>query len=109
MSAKTNKLAIQEGKNDFVEEAAKETKETSQGDDEFDRGDKEFEEACAEEIAFERARAEESAVRTRSQNARIMARYKTGTENNPEEEEEEDISEGNCKQPSTNPIRRSCG
>ena len=39
MSAKTNKLNIQEGKKDYVEEAAEETKETSQGDDEFDGGD----------------------------------------------------------------------
>ena len=40
MSVKTNKLIIQEGKKDYVEEAAEETKETSQGDDEFDGGDK---------------------------------------------------------------------
>ena len=40
---KTNKLIIQEGKRDYGEEAAKETKETSQGDDEFDGGDEEFE------------------------------------------------------------------
>ena len=61
------------------------TKETSQGDDEFDGGDEEFEEARAEEIVFDRARAEESAARARSQKARIVAGYKTGTENDPEE------------------------
>ena len=43
---------------------AEDIKEISQGDDEFDRGDDEFEEACAKEIAFDRARAEESAARS---------------------------------------------
>ena len=38
MSVKTNKITIQEGKKDYGEEAAEETKETLQGDDEFDRG-----------------------------------------------------------------------
>ena len=38
-----------------------------------------------------------------------MARYKTGTENYPEEEEEEEKLEGNCKQPETNPIGGSRG
>ena len=45
---------------------------------------------------FDRARAEESAARARSQKARSMAGYKTGTENDPKEEEEEENSEGNC-------------
>ena len=40
MSAKTKKLNIQEGKKDYGEEEAKETKETLQGNDEFDGGDK---------------------------------------------------------------------
>ena len=61
MSAKTKNITIQEGKKDYGEEAAEETKETLQGDDEFDRGDEEFEAARGEEIAFERACAEESA------------------------------------------------
>ena len=61
-----NKLVIQEGKKDYGEEAAEETKKTSQGDDKFDGGDKELEEARAEEIAFGKARAEESATRERS-------------------------------------------
>ena len=39
MSAKTNKLIIQESKKDYGEEAAEETKETSQEDNKFDRGD----------------------------------------------------------------------
>ena len=47
MSAKTNKLTIQEGKKDYGEEAAEETKKISQGDDEFDRGDEEFKAARA--------------------------------------------------------------
>ena len=47
MSEKTNKLISQEGKKDYGEEAAENTKETLQGDDEFDGGDEEFEEACA--------------------------------------------------------------
>ena len=40
MSAKTNKLISQEDKKDYGKEAAEETKETSQGNDEFDGGDK---------------------------------------------------------------------
>ena len=83
MSVKTNMLIIQEVKKDYVEEAAEETKETSQGNDEFDGGDKEFEEAHAGEIAFDRARAEERTARARSQKARSMAGYKIGTANNP--------------------------
>ena len=86
MSAKTNKLIIQEGKEDYGKEATEETKETIQGDEKFDGKDEEFEAACAEEIAFDRARAEESAARARSHKARSMAGYKTGTENDPEEE-----------------------
>ena len=39
-SLKTNKLIIQEGKKDYGEEAAEDTKKTSQGNDEFDGGDK---------------------------------------------------------------------
>ena len=85
------------------------TKETLQGDDEFDRGDEEFEAARSEKIAFDRARAEESAVRARSQNSGSMAGYKTVTENDPEEEEEEENLEGNCKQPAMNPIGESRG
>ena len=63
MSAKMNNLTIQEGKVDYGEEVAEETKETLQGDDEFDRGDKEFEAARSEEIAFDRARVKESTAR----------------------------------------------
>ena len=39
MSEKTNKLIIQEGKDDYGEEAAEETKEMIQGDDELDGED----------------------------------------------------------------------
>ena len=63
MSVKTNNIISQEEKKEYGEEAAEETKEISQGDDEFDGGDDEFDEACAEEIAFDRARAEERAAR----------------------------------------------
>ena len=55
MSAKTNKLTIQEGKKVNGKEAAEEIKETLQDDNEFDGGDKEFEAARAEEITFDRA------------------------------------------------------
>ena len=48
MSVKTNKLIIQEGKKDYGEEAAEETKQTIQGNDEFNGEDKEFEAAHAE-------------------------------------------------------------
>ena len=65
MSAKTNKLTIQEGKKDYGEEAAEETKETLQGDDKFNGGDEEFEAACAEDIAFDSTCEEESAARAR--------------------------------------------
>ena len=75
-----------------------------QGDDEFDGGDKEFEAACAEEIAFDRARVEESASRAHSHKTMIMVGYKTGTENDPEEEEEEENSEGNRKHLAMDPI-----
>ena len=109
MSAKTNKLIIQEGKKDYSKEAAEETKETSQGDDEFDWGDEESVEARAEEIAFDRARAEDITARARSHKARIMTGYKTGKATNPKEEEEEEILEGNRKQPATNPIGGSRG
>ena len=63
MIEKTNKLIIQEGKKDYGKEAAEETREKSQSDDEFDGGVEEFEKARAEEIAFNRAGAEESAAR----------------------------------------------
>ena len=84
MSGKTNKLISQEGNKDYGEEAAEETKEISQGDEEF-KGDKTFEKACAEEIVFDRARKEESVARASLQRARNMAGYVTGTANDPEE------------------------
>ena len=79
MSRKTNKLISKEGKKDYSEEAAEETIEMSQGGDEFDGADKEFEEARAEDIAFYRAHAEESTTRACSQRVMNMARYVTGT------------------------------
>ena len=109
MSGKTNKLISQEGKKDYGEEAAEDTIEISQGDDESDGADDNFKEARAEENAFDRARAEESAARARLQRARNMAGYATGTSNDPEEEEEEENLEGNRKQPTNNPIGGSRG
>ena len=78
-----------------------------QGDNKINREDEQFEAARAEDIMFDKARAEESAERARSHKTRSMARYINRTENNPEEEEEEENSEGNRKQPATNPIRVS--
>ena len=57
-----NKLIIQEGKKYYGDEAAEETKETSRGDEKIDGGDKEFKEAHAEEIAFDRARASSNSL-----------------------------------------------
>ena len=85
MGGKTNKLISQEGKRGYGKEAAEETKGISQGNDEFDGADDKFEEACVEEIAFDRARAEESVSRARSQRARNMDGYATGTVNDPKE------------------------
>ena len=105
MSRKTNKLISKEGKKDYSEEAAEETIEMSQGGDEFDGADKEFEEARAEDIAFYRAHAEERAGRSCLQRVRNMNGYATGTANDPEEEEEEEENpEGDHKQPAMNPI-----
>ena len=109
MNRKTNKLISQEGKKDYGEKAVEETKIISQGDDEFDSADNEFEEALAEENAFLRACAEKSAARAPLQRERNMTRYATVTANDPEEEEEEENLEGNCKQPATNPSEGSCG
>ena len=38
-----------------------------------------------------------------------MAGYATGTANDPKEDKEEENTEGNCKQPATNPIGGSRG
>ena len=65
MSAKKNNINIQEGEKDHDKEAAEDTKVTLQGDDEFDGGEEEFEAACEEDIAFDRACTEESAERVR--------------------------------------------
>ena len=48
MSAKKNKLTIQEGKKDYGEEATEETKQILHSDDEFDGGGEEFEAAHKE-------------------------------------------------------------
>ena len=109
MSGKTNKLISQEVKEDYNEEATEDTKEKSQGDNKFDGGDEEFEEARAEDIEFDRACTEESVARAHSQKSRIMDLYKTRTAKDPEEEEEEENSEGNHKQTATNPIGGSHG
>ena len=57
MSGKPNKLISQESRKYYGKEAAEETKALSQGDDEFDGADDEFEEARAEENAFVASRA----------------------------------------------------
>ena len=66
MSGKTNKIISQEGKKDYGEETAEETKALSQGDKKFDGADEKFEESRAEENAFDRVRVEESVARARS-------------------------------------------
>ena len=76
----------------------------SQGDEEFDGADDEFEEACADESASGAARVEESAARERLKRVGNMAGYVTGDANEPEEEEEEKNVTGNCKQPARNPV-----
>ena len=94
MRGKKNKLTSQGRMKDYGEEAAKETKALSQGDNEFDGADNKFKEACAEENAFDTVRAEESATREHSWRARNMSGYATGTMNEPKEEEEEENADG---------------
>ena len=53
----------------------------SQGNEKFEGANDEFEEACAEENAFDAARAEESALMAHSQRERKMTGYATGTAN----------------------------
>ena len=79
------------------------------GDEEFDGADDKSKEARAEENTFDAACTEESATRARSQRAGNMAGYVTGTANYLEEEEEEENTAGNCKQPERNPIGVSHG
>ena len=66
MSGKRNKLISQEIRKDDGKEAAEGTKALSQGNDEFNETEDKFEEARAEENAFNTAREEESAARARS-------------------------------------------
>ena len=51
----------------------------SQGNGKFEGANDEFEEACAEENAFDAARAEESALMAHSQREREITGYATGT------------------------------
>ena len=60
-----------------------------QGDKEFYGADNKFEEARAEENAFNAARVKESVEKSRSQRSGNMDRYVTVTANYFEEEEEE--------------------
>ena len=62
-----------------------------------------------EDIALNRARAEEIASRASSQKSRSMDIHANGTVNDPEEEEEEETLEVNRKQPANNHIRGICG
>ena len=109
MSGGENKLISQEGKRVYGEEVAEETKGISQGNKKFDGADNEFKEACSEEIAFDSAHTEESAARESLQSSSNMSRYVTGTANDPKEDEEEENSEGNRKQPETKPKGGSRG
>ena len=84
MSVKTNKLMNQEIKEDYGNEATEGATEILQGNDEFDGADDEFEEARAEENAFDPARAEERAASSRSQRAWNLDGYATGKANDPE-------------------------
>ena len=87
MSGKAKKLINQESREDYGKEATEGATLLSQGDEEFDRADDEFEEARTEENAFDAARVEESAARARLQRAGKIFGYATGTANEPEEEE----------------------
>ena len=60
----------------------------SQGSEEFDGVDDEFEEACAEEKVFGAARAEEIVSRASLKRAGNMENYVTGTANKPNKEGE---------------------
>ena len=87
MIGKGEKLIIQQSRKDYGKEAVESNKALSQGDNEFDGADDEFEEARAEQNALDTARAEQRAARARSQMARNMDGYATGTVKEPEEEE----------------------
>ena len=85
MSGKRNKLISQEIRKDYGKEAAEGTKALSKGNDEFNEMEDKFEEARAEENAFNTARADKSTARAHLQRAGDMAGYATGTANKPEE------------------------
>ena len=57
MSGKANRLMNQESREDYGNEAAEGATAISQGDNEFDGADDEFQEARAEENAFGAARS----------------------------------------------------
>ena len=97
MSGKMNRLVTQEFKEIYSYKSAVGATATFQKNENFVKA----------AVGLDAARAEENAARARLQKERSMDGYKTGTENDPEEEEEEEISEGNHKQLATNPIRVS--
>ena len=88
MIVKTNKLINQDSREDYNNEAAEGATALPQGDGKFDGADEKFEEARAEENAFDAGRAEESTARSHLQRAGNMAGCATVTANNPKEEEE---------------------
>ena len=63
MSRRGNKLISQDRRKDYGEEVAEGTKALSQSDNKFNGADDEFEEARAEENAFDAARTEYSEAR----------------------------------------------
>ena len=94
MSGKTNKMVNQEGRESYGEKSVEGDIAISQGGGEFVGTDDKFEAACAEENAFDAARAEESTTRARSQRAHNLARHATGTENELREDEEQVLHRG---------------
>ena len=104
MSGKTNILVNQESRESYGKEAAEESTAISQGDDEFDGTDKEFEEARVEDNPFDAARSEESGVGALLQRAWNLSGHATGAVNEREEEEEEENAAENRKQPARNPV-----
>ena len=88
MVGKTKKMINQESREDYGNKGAEGATALPQGDGKFDGADEKFEEARAEENAFDAGRAEESTARSHLQRAGNMAGCATVTANDPKEEEE---------------------
>ena len=76
----------------------------SQGDEEFNGADDEFEAARAEDNAFNAERVEDSAERARSQRVGNLDGHVTGTTNERKEDKSEGNAAGNCTQLARNPV-----